>query len=168
MELRKVATKRRIILLLLVLFALLILWAALAEPFVVYRLSTKAFTGYEIYLLKYPNSQLIETEIKPTSKITMATDYTFYSSDDIDTVLKYMEQQRPGFVHLRGSRVINEPTYNNSTCADDTVFMYFFQAVGKISPCIEIKIYPSDTGATKITISEQWGSLGCPGWLRGI
>jgi hypothetical protein len=53
MESLKVVTKRRIILLLLVLFVLLILWVALTQPFLVHRLSTKVFTGYEIYLLKY-------------------------------------------------------------------------------------------------------------------
>jgi hypothetical protein len=166
MESRKVVTKRRIILLLLVLFILLILWVALTQPFVVHRLSTKVFTGYEIYLLKYPNSHLVESKIRPTSKVTMATYYNYHASDNIDTVREYMEKQRPGFVHLHGSRVINEPTYRNSTCADETAFRYIFQVLDKGSPCIDVYIYPSDTSGTSIRISEHWSSMHFPAWLR--
>jgi len=166
MESRKVVTKRRIILLLLVLFVLLILWMALTQPFVVHRLSTKVFTGYEIYLLKYPNSHLIETEIKATSKVTMATHSTYHTSDDIETVREYMEQQRPGFVHLQGSRVINEPTFRNTTCADETAFSNIFQVLDKGNPCIEVYIYPSATSGTSIRISENWSSMMFPAWLK--
>lgn len=164
-ESRKVVTKRRIFILFLVLFVLLILWVALTQPFVVHRLSTKVFTGYEIYLLKYPNSHLIETEIKATSKVTMATHYTYHTSDDIDTVREYMEQQRPGFVHLQGSRVINEPTFRNTTCADETAFSNIFQVLDKGNPCIEAYIYPSATSGTSIRISEHWSSMVFPAWL---
>jgi hypothetical protein len=101
MEIRKVVTKRRIVLLLLVLFVLLILWVALTQPFVFHRLATRVFTGYEIYQLKYPDSYLVETETTATSKVTMATHYTYHTSDDIDTVREYMEQQRPGFVQMK-------------------------------------------------------------------
>ncbi len=167
-EIRKVVIKRRIILLLLVLLALLMLWVALTQPFVVHRLATRVFTGYEIYQLKYPNSYLVETETTATSKITMATHYTYHTSDDIDTVREYMEQQRPGFVHLQGSRVINEPTFRNTICADETAFRNIFQVLNKGNPCIEVSIYPSATSGTSIRISEHWCSLGFPAWLRGL
>ena len=166
MESRKVVTKRRITLLLLVLFVLLILWVALTQPFVVHRLFTKVFTGYEIYLLKYPNSHLVETDIMATSKLTMVTHYTYYTSDDIDIVREFMEQQRPGYVHLQGSRVINEPTFRNTTCADETTFRNIFQVLDKGNPCIEVSIYPSATSGTSIRISEHWSSMGFPVWLR--
>jgi hypothetical protein len=166
MEPRKVVTKRRIFILFLVLFILLILLVALTQPFVVHRLSTKFFTGYEIYLQKYPNSHLVEREIKATSKVTMVTHYTYHTSDDIDTVREYMEQQRPGFVHLQGSRVINEPTFRNTTCADETAFRNIFQVLDMGSPCIEVYIYPSATSGTSIRISENWISMGFPAWLR--
>ena len=167
-EIRKVVIKRRIILLLLVLLALLMLWVALTQPFVVHRLATRVFTGYEIYQLKYPNSYLVETETTATSNITMATHYTYHTSDDIDTVREYMEQQRPGFVHLQGSRVINEPTFRNTICADETAFRNIFQVLNKGNPCIEVSIYPSATSGTSIRISEHWCSLGFPAWLRGL
>jgi hypothetical protein len=96
----------------------------------------------------------------------MATDYTFYSSADIDIVLDYMEQQQSGFVQLRGSRVITEPTFRNSLCADETVLRIIFQILDRGTPCIEISIYPSATGGTSIRISENWSSMGFPAWLR--
>jgi len=76
-KIRKGVSRRRIILLLLVSFVLLALLVAITQPFLIHRLSTKVFTGYEIYLLKYPNSHLVKQEIRPTSKVTMATDYTY-------------------------------------------------------------------------------------------
>jgi hypothetical protein len=158
--------RRRIVLLVLAFFALLCLWVALTQPYVVHRLSSKLFTAFEIYLLKYPSSHLVETTIRPTSKVTMATDYTFYCADSIETVLEFMEQQRPGFVHLHGSRVINEPTYRNSTCADETAFRYIFQVLARGTPCIEVNLYPSATSGTSIMISEHWTSMGFPAWLR--
>lgn len=161
-------TKRRIIPLLLVLLALLTLWFTLTQPLVVHRLATRVFTGYEINQLKYPNSNLVEKETMTTSKITMATHYTYHTSDDIDTVREYMEQQRPGFVHLQGSRVINEPTFRNTICANETAFRNIFQALDKGDPCIEVSIYPSSTSGTSIKISEHWSSLGFPVWLRGL
>ena len=167
MESRKVITKHRLILLLIVLFVLLILlWLVLTQPFFVHRLTTKVFTDYEIYLLKYHNSHLVETEIIATSKVTMATHYTYHTSDDIDTVRGYMEQQRPGYVHLQGSRVINEPTFTNTTCADETAFRNIFRVLGKGIPCIEVNIYPSAVSGTSIRISENWSSMGFPAWLR--
>jgi hypothetical protein len=165
MESQKVVTKRGSILLLLVLFVLLILWVALTQPFVVHRLTTKVFTGYEIYLLKYPNSHLVETEIEATSKVTMATHYTYLTSDDLDTVREYMEQQRPGFVHLQGSYVLKEPTFRNITCADETAFRNIFRGLDKGTPCIEVYIYPSANSGTSIRISENWSSMGFPAWL---
>ncbi len=159
-------TKRRILVIALVLVVLLILGVVLTQPLVVHRLLSKVFTAYEIYLLKYPNSQLVETEIRATSKVTMATDYTFYSSDDVDAVLEYMEQQRPGFVQLQGSRVINEPTFRNITCADETALRNIFQILDRGTPCMEISIYPSATRETSIRISENWSSMGFPEWLR--
>ncbi len=160
-------TERRILVLALVLVVVVILGVVLTQPFVVHRLSSKVFIAYEIYLLRYPNSHLVETEIKATSKVTMATDYIFYSSDDVDAVLEYMEQQRPGFVQLHGSHVITEPTFRNETCADETVLRNIFQILGKGTPCIEVSIYPYATGGTSISISESWSSMGFPEWLRG-
>ncbi|SRR6266508_3590922 len=159
-------TKRRILILVLVLVALLVFVVAFTQPFVVHRLSTKVFTGYEIYLLKYPDSHLIEKEIRATSKVTMATDYTFYSSDDVDTVLKFMEQQRPGYVQLQGSYMIVEPTFRKTTCANATMFRGIFQMLERGAPCIETSIYPAATGGTTIRISENWSSMGFPAWLR--
>jgi hypothetical protein len=166
MEKRKTLSKCRIILLLLVLSILLALSVALTQPFIVHRLSSKVFTGYEIYLLKYPNSHLIEKEIRPTSKVTMATDYTYYTSGDIDTVLEYMEQRQPGFIQLQGSYVIVEPTFRNTTCANETIFGSIFQILEKGIPCIEVSIYPSETSGTSIRIGENWSSMGFPAWLR--
>ena len=170
MEIRRIVSKRRLGLLLLVLFVLLLLCliASLAEPLFAHRLTTKMYARYEIYLLKYPHSQFVVSETRATSKVTMATDYTYHTPDDIDTVRKYMEQKMPEFVRLEGPRVINEPTYSNSTCADETSFKYFFQVLGRVSPCVEVKIYPSDTGGTSIIISENWYSAGFPAWLRRL
>jgi hypothetical protein len=106
----------------------------------------------------------IETEIRATSKVTMATDYIFYSSDNIDTILEYMEQQRPGFVHLQGSRVINEPTFQNCVGANEMAFQRIFQALEKGTPCVEVYIYPSSTNGTTIKISENWSIMGFPEW----
>jgi hypothetical protein len=164
-EIRKVVTKRRVISLLLVLLVLSILCVALTQPFVVHRLATKVFTGYEIYQLKYPNSYLVETETAATSKVTMATHYTYHTSDDIDTVREYMEQQQPGFVHLHGSRVINEPTFRNTIWADETAFKNIFRVLDKGNPWIEVYIYPSATSGTSIRISENWFSMRFPAWL---
>jgi hypothetical protein len=166
MEKRKTLPKRRIILLLLVLFILLALLVVLTQPFAFHRLSSKVFTGYEISLLKYPNSHLVEKVIRPTSKVTMATDHTYYTSDDIDTVLEYMEQQQPGFIQLQGSYVIVEPTFRNTTCANETIFSSIFQILEKGFPCIEVSVYPSETSGTSIRISENWSSMGFPAWLR--
>ena len=168
MKVREVIIKRRIILLSPVLLALLILWVALTQPFLVHRLATRVFTGYETYQLKYPNSYLVETETTATSKVTMATHYTYRTSDGIDTVREYMEQQLPGFVHLQGPRVIIEPTFRNTICADETAFRSIFQVLDKGNPCIEVSIYPSATSGTSIRISEHWSSLGFPVWLRGL
>jgi hypothetical protein len=133
---------------------------------VIYRLTTKVFTGYELSLLTYPNSHLIEKEIGATSKVTMATDYTFYSPDDFDTVLEFMEQQRPGYIQLQGSYVIVEPTFRNTTCANETMFRDIFQIFERGTPCIEVSIYPATIGGTAIRISENWSSMGFPAWLR--
>ncbi len=165
MESPKIMTKYRLILLLVVLFILLMLWAVLTQPFFAHRLATKIFTYYEIYLLKYPDSHLVETEITATSKVTMATHYTYHTSDYIDTVQEYMDQQLPGYVHMVGSRVIKEPTFTNRTSADETAFRNLFQKIGKGAPCIEVNIYPSVAGGTFILISEHWSSMGFPAWL---
>lgn len=98
----------------------------------------------------------------------METDYTFYSAENIDTILAYMEQHRPGFVHLQGSRVIKEPTFQNSVCANETAFQRIFKALEKGTPCVEVYIYPSSSNGTTIKISENWSSMGFPGWLRGL
>ncbi len=165
MELRKVITNSRIVLLLM-LVVLLILWVVLTQSFVVYRFTTKIFTYYEIYLLKYPNSHLIEITNIATSKVTMATHYTYHTSDDIDIVREYMEQQLPGFVHMEGSYVMNEPTFSNTISADETAFRNIFRFLGKGVPYIEVLIYPSTTNETTIRISENWFSMGFPAWLR--
>jgi hypothetical protein len=165
MENGRVMSKRRILIFALVV-ALLVFVVLLTQPFLVYRLSTKVFTGYELSLLKYPDSHLIEKEIRATSKVTMATDYTFYSPDDFDTVLEFMEQQRPGYVQLQGSYVIVEPTFRNTTCANETMFRNIFQILERGTPCIEVSIYPATTGGTSIRISENWSSMGFPAWLR--
>lgn len=166
MEKQETLPKHRITLLLLVLFALLALLVVLTQPFVIHRLSSKVFLSYEIFLLKYPNSHLMEKEIRPTSKVTMATDYTYYTSDDIEIVLEYMEKQQPGFIQLQGSYVIVEPTFRNATCASQTIFSSIFQILKKGTPCIEVFIYPSETSGTSIRISENWSSMGFPAWLR--
>ncbi|MCG2787861.1 MAG: hypothetical protein L6461_22455 [Anaerolineae bacterium] len=165
MKIQETVSRRRIILLLLVLFTLLALWVVLTQPLVAYRLSSKVFTSYEIYLLKYPNSHLVKKEIKPTSKMTMATDYTYYTSDDIDTVLEYMEQRQPGFIQLQGSYVIVESTFRKTTCANETIFRNIFQILERGFPCIEMSIYPSGPSGTSIRISENWSSMGFPAWL---
>jgi hypothetical protein len=165
MKIQETVPRHRIILLLLVLFTLLALLVVSTQPFVIHRLSTKLLTGYEIYLLKYPNSHFIEKEIRPTSKVTMATDYTYYTSDNIDTVLEYMEQRQPGFVQLQGSYVIVEPTFRNTTCANETIFRNIFQILERGVPCIEMSIHPSGTSGTSIRISENWSSMGFPAWL---
>ncbi|MFZ5908641.1 MAG: hypothetical protein ACOYYU_01340 [Chloroflexota bacterium] len=159
-------TKRRIPIIVLVIVALLLFVVAFTQPFVIHRLSTKVFTGYELSLLKYPDSHLIEREIRATSKTTMATDYMFYSPYDFDTVLEFMEQQRPGYVQLQGSYVIVEPTFRNTTCANETMFNGIFQILERGVPCIEVSIYPATTGGTSIRISENWSSMGFPEWLR--
>ncbi len=158
-------TKRRILIIDLVL-VLLILGVILTQPLVVHRLASKVFTAYEIYLLKYPNSRLVNTEIRATTKVTMATDYSFYSSDRLDTVLGYMEQKRPGFVQLQGSHVIEEPTFRNITCAGETMLRNIFQILDIGHTCIEVSIYPSAAGGTSILMSENWFSMGFPDWLR--
>ena len=164
MKLHNYVTKRNIFLLLLMLFVLFLFYVVLAQPYIIYRLSTKIFAGYEIYLLKYPNSHLVETESRWTTKITIATYYTYHTDNDIDTVLEYMEQQKPGFVHLHGSRVVIEPTYRQTIYADETAFRFIFQALGSFNPSIEIYIYPSNSGGTAIRISEHWVSKGW--WKR--
>ena len=161
-------TKRRVLVLVLGLVALLVFAMVFSQPFVVHRIATKAFTGYELYQLKYPNSQLIETEIRATSKVTIATDHIFYSSDDVDTVLKYLELRRPDFVRLQGSHVIIEPTFRNTTCANETMFRGIFHRLEKGTPCIEVSIHPAVGGGTSIRISENWSSMGFPAWLRGL
>jgi hypothetical protein len=165
MEKRETLPKRRIILFLLGLFIMLGLLVLLTRPFVIHRLSSKVFTGYEIYLLKYPKSHLVDKVIRPTSKVTIATDHTYYTSDNIDTVLEYMEQQQPGFIRLQGSYIIVEPTFRNTTCANETIFRRVFQTLEKGIPCIEVFIYPSETSGTLIQISENWSSMGFPDWL---
>ena len=166
MKSRKVTSKRSIGLLLLGLLILLFLWVAISKPFLGHRLATKAFTYYEISQLKYPNSRLAEKEITATTKITMATHYVYITADDIDAVREYMELEHPGYIHLQGSRVINEPTYRNTFCADETVFMRVFQFLEKGYPCIEVNIFPSENDNTHIRYSENWTSMGFPAWLR--
>jgi hypothetical protein len=129
---------------------------------------TKIFTGYEILLLKYPNSHLVDSETKPTSKISMATDYNFHTMDNVDTVLEHMENQMPGFERLFGSYEITEPTYRNGICADETAFVNIFQSLEKASPCVYVYIFPSDGNGASIKISEKWCSLGFPRWLKMI
>ena len=111
---------------------------------------------------------LVETETKATSKETMATHYIYHTPDDIDTVREYMQQRLPGFVHLQGSHVINEPTFRNTIGADETALRNIFQVLDKGHPYIEVSIYPSASSGTSIRISEHWRSLGFPAWLRGL
>ncbi|GIK43840.1 MAG: hypothetical protein BroJett011_76730 [Chloroflexota bacterium] len=172
MHLLKIVSKQRSSLFLIIFAVLLVsvmsVILMLMQPYILYLFATKAYVNYEINLLKYPNSHFLESETKATSKVTMATDYTYRTSDNIDTVREYMEQQIPGFVHLQGVRVVKEPTYVNSSCADETVLKLFFQLLDKGSPCIEIRIYPADTGETWIIISEHWFSAGVASWLRWL
>jgi hypothetical protein len=157
--------KRRILSLALVVFAVLFLWMALTQPFLFHRLSSKFFTAYELQLFRYPNSDLVDKEITATSKITMATHYSYHTSDNIETVLDYMEEQKPGFFLMHGSRVINDSTFVNITCANDTAFRNIFEFLNKGTPCIEVYIYPSDTSGTIIRVSEHWNSMGFPSWI---
>jgi hypothetical protein len=165
MESRRVISKRCIGLSLLLLSVLLFLWVGISKPYLVHRLATKAFTFYEISQLKYPNSNLADKEITATTKITMATHHIYITADDIDTVREYMENEHPGFVQLHGSRVINEPTYRNTFCVDETAFKRTFQFLEKGQPCIEVNIFPADNSNTSIRYSENWTSMGFPGWL---
>jgi hypothetical protein len=165
MESRKAITKRNIGFSFLLLLALSLLWLVISKPFMAHRLVTKAFTSYEVSQLKYPNSRLENKEIRATSKITMATHYVYSTGDDIDSVLVYLENELPGFEHLTGSRVINEPTYRNTICADETVFQRIFQFHDKGIPCIEVSVFPSDDINTSIRYSEKWTSMGFPSWL---
>ena len=159
-------TKSRILILVLIFVTLVVFGVAFTQPFIIHRLATKTFTGYELYLLQYPESHLVQREIRATSKVTMATDYTFYSADNVDTVLQFMEHQRPGYVQLQGSYVIVEPTFRNTTCANETMFGSIFQFLERGVPCIEVSIYPAAKGGTSIRISENWWSMGFPAWLR--
>lgn len=159
-------TKRCILTLALVFVTLVASGVAFTQPFFIHRLATKVFTGYELYLLKYPNSHLVAREIRPTSKVTMATDYTFYSPDDVQAVLRFMEQKRAGYVQLEGSHVIVEPTFRNHLCANETAFKGVFQMLERGAPCIEVSIYPASAAGTSIKISENWTSMGFPAWLR--
>jgi hypothetical protein len=170
MQVLKIVSQRRfgLFLIIFVLLLICVMSVILMQPYILHRFATKVYVNYEIHLLKYPNSYFLESETKATSKVTMATDYTYRTSDDIDTVREYMEQQIPGFVHLQGVRVVNEPTYVNSSCADETVLKLFFQRLNKGSPCIEVKIYPADTGETSIIIREHWFSAGVASWLRWL
>ncbi len=144
---------------------MLLLFVLLTQPFIIHRAITKIFTGYEIYLLRYPNSSLMETEIRATSKVSMATYYTFITPDDIETVLVYMENKLPGFDLMRGSYVIKAPTNKNAICAQVTPFGNTFQKLGIGFPCIEVNIFPSADDRTKIIISEHWNSMFYPRWL---
>jgi hypothetical protein len=170
LEMRKLKTKSWIFIVSIALFGLLTLWATRAQPFIaryiVFRLCSRAFTFYEINHLKYPNSDFVMSEVTPTTKITMATHYTFYTTDNIMTVLEFMEQKLPGNVQMKGSYVKTEPTYRNSIGADETKFKSIFQVIGYHAPYIEVNIYPSTTGGTTIQISEHWLSMGVPSWLR--
>lgn len=138
----------------------------ITQPFIVHRVSTKVFTNYELSLLKYPKSHLVGTEIRPTSKVTMETNFNYYTSDNLETVLEYMEEQLPGFVQLQGSWVIVEPTYRNTIGSEETAFRFIFQYLEKGMPGIAVYIYPSDIEGTSIRISEKWSSMGFPAWLR--
>ena len=153
---------------LLILCILAILTIALTQPYLVQRRFTKIVAAYEISVLKYPDSHLIYSEIKPTSKVSMATDYHFYTSHALDTVLAHMETKLPGFTHLQGSYVINEPTYRNRICADETGYAYIFQIIDKGSPCVELSLYPANDGGTAILICENWSSQGFPRWLKEL
>lgn len=168
MQLLKDISKRRfnLSLVLFMLLLLCVMLMLLPQPYILHRLASKMYVYYEINLLKYPNSRFVQSEIEATSKVSMATDYTYCTSDDIDTVREYMEQQIPGFVHLRGVRVVNEPTYSNGICANETVFQHFFQILDRGYPCVEVTIYPSDIGNTSIIITEHWNSAGFARWLR--
>jgi hypothetical protein len=159
-------TKGHILILALVFIALVLFGIASTQPFLIHRLATKAFTYYELYLLKYPDSSLVERVIRPTSKVTMATHYTFYSSDEVGTVLQFMELERPGYVKLHGSYVIVEPTFRNTTCADETMFRRIFQNLEGFPPCFEVSIYPAAKGGTYIRKSELWFSMRFPAWLK--
>jgi hypothetical protein len=162
----KTMTTRRTLLLFVVLFSLFMLWVALTQPLVFFRFTTKIFTGYQLYLLQYPKSRFVEKVITATSKVTMATHFYYHTSEDIETVLAYYELQRPGFSYLHGSRVIIEPTFKHTACADETAFREIFQSLENGYPCIEVSIYPSSAGGTSIRISEHWFSMRVPGWLR--
>lgn len=142
------------LLILSALLALCCMVIVVVQPYLVHRFVSKTYANYKIYLLKYPNSHFVESKTRPTSKVSRATDYTYSTLDDIDTVQKYMEQQTPGFIRLQGYQVVNEPTYRNRTCLDGI--------------CIEIKIYPSNTGETLIIMSEHWYSMGFPKWLPRV
>jgi hypothetical protein len=157
--------KRRFLWLSLVLFGLLLLWMVLTQPFLVHRLFSKIFTAYELQLFRYPSIDLFDKKITATSKVTMATHYYYHTSDEIEIVLDYIEEQIPGFFLMHGSRVINEPTFVNFTCANDTAFRNIFAFLDKGTPCIEVYIYPSETTGTIIRISEHWTSMDFPSWI---
>ena len=161
--------KRCIVTTAIVIIGLLFFLVTILRPFetcyVAFRFSSKVFTNFEIYRLKYPGSRLTESEVSYTSKVTMARYHTYHTTDDINTVLKYFEQKLPGFVHMIGSRVKIEPTYRNEFSAGETEFNSIFQELGRGTPYIEVYIFPSVTSGTTIQISEHWSSMGVPLWL---
>jgi len=171
-KLRKFLNKRRIVTIAIVLLGLLILFVTMARPFevryVIFRLSTKVFTSFEVYRLKYPDSRLVESEVSYTTKVTMATYRTYHTTDGIKTVLDYFERNLPGFVHVRGSLVKIEPTYRNELSAGETGFNSIFQELGRGTPYIEVYVFPSTTDGTTIRISEHWSSMGVPSWLSWL
>jgi hypothetical protein len=170
-KLRKFLKKHGIVTI-AVLLGLLILFVTMARPYevryVVFRLSTKVFANFEVDRLKYPDSRLVESEVRYTTKVTKATYRTYRTTNDIKTVLDYFERNLPGFVHMRGSLVKTEPTYRNELSAGETEFNNIFQALGCGTPYIEVYVYPSTTGGTTIQINEHWSSMGVPSWLSWL
>jgi hypothetical protein len=166
-KLWKFLNKRRIVTIAIVLLGLLILFVTMARPFevryVVFRLSAKVFTSFEVHRLKYPDSRLVESEVKYTTKVTMAIYRTYHTTDDIKTVLGYFERNLPGFVHMGGSLV-----YRNELSAGQTGFNSIFQELDRGTPYIEVHVFPSTTDGTTIQISEHWSSMGVPSWLSWL
>jgi hypothetical protein len=138
------------------------------QPYIPFRLTTRIFVYYEIIQYKYPGSYLSSIKTHGTSKVSMVTEYIFTSTDNIDTVIEFMENKYHGFIHLKGSRAIKEPTFIKTISVSDTLFNDIYKNIEWLEPEIEILIYPEKEKLTSIMIRENWCSMGAPDYLMWL
>lgn len=103
---------------------------------------------------EYPGSTLIQVEQErfPNTRFEYRT---YYTSDNVETVLAYMEQHMPGFTSDPPERYRNH-RHDNSLPSLITAILVQLGDIESGVPGVEVNLDEAQTTGTEITIILSW------------